>query len=594
MDGVAESTGVYTPVGKLRDHDPDPFLYPGALFADDAVGLTADVEATVIFCAHVTAWCTENEMSVGIKKCGIMEFPPNLEDDDPPLLSDDHPLRASLKLQDQMVPLVTEYKYLGLRLTPSLTINDLVESRFRLGKITVATLAPFLRSPCLPMFMRWQVFRAVVLPRLLFGAEVYGMNRKLTDRVQSMVSNALIEIAGLARTRRDLIPSAPLWHSFKVKPVCALAAGRRARAFRKCFDLKTQPKRLVERLLETNYWTWSSGVPRWIHKWARPYWNEGMKTVGGNPYRDPNGIASTVTPDNWQSLTAEDIRKVVERCIYVREKRIREKDTRPRSKETVAYFQGGYYGSRPRLTHPRVFSKPEETRGMQEILKYRIGAVDLAPRLAKGPDGRIDPKYIRICPFCERNEPETAYHVIFECAAWNRARRDSGILGTISDVESLWEKRREARSRRDRDRFRRLGISGRSFQAIGLVWALGGAHSEEWRLQGFYPDAPKQSDAESVADFSVASLGSDTSASDSEDEAGSLSSSSSTGTESGNSDGETAMDDPHLYRMGRFLLRVRALRAQILKRLARQWEAHNPPPAVIATTGTAEGQSPNG
>jgi hypothetical protein len=46
--------------------------------ADNAAGICPSLaEAAKQFCYHVTNWVSTNEMSVGIAKCGLMEFLPN-------------------------------------------------------------------------------------------------------------------------------------------------------------------------------------------------------------------------------------------------------------------------------------------------------------------------------------------------------------------------------------------------------------------------------------------------------------------------------------------------------------------------------------
>ena len=190
-------TGVTVPLSNPKEAPDVPLMVPVALFADDAVGLVSSLNDALIFCDRITNWCDVNEMGVGIKKCGIMEFLLNPYVD-PPVLTEDHPLRSQIKLQTEVVPLVTEYKYLGLTLTPTLDVATIVKRRFRLGTITVSRLEPFLRCTALPLAMRWQVIRAVVLPCLLFGAEVYGMNRALTDRMQSRLNRALRETLRLS------------------------------------------------------------------------------------------------------------------------------------------------------------------------------------------------------------------------------------------------------------------------------------------------------------------------------------------------------------------------------------------------------------
>jgi hypothetical protein len=44
----------------------------------------------------------------------------------------------------------------------------------------------------------------------------------------------------------------------RMKPICAIAAGRRARASAKCFGLKTWVNQLVKKPLQIRKWTWVS------------------------------------------------------------------------------------------------------------------------------------------------------------------------------------------------------------------------------------------------------------------------------------------------------------------------------------------------
>lgn len=64
----------------------------------------------------------------GITKCGVMEFLANQASD--PTITEDHPYHSSLQISGQQVPLVTEYKYLGLGLLPQLEITALVQAYY--------------------------------------------------------------------------------------------------------------------------------------------------------------------------------------------------------------------------------------------------------------------------------------------------------------------------------------------------------------------------------------------------------------------------------------------------------------------------------
>ena len=246
LTGLEEKTGVKVPLrsGAKRDEDEEDSV-AGALFADDVVGLAPSLEHAQQLCEHITAWTQVHEMKVGIKKCGIMEIqPPSTEEVE---LHEDHELRDGLRLDGELLPIVTEYKYLGLWLTKDLDPVKFVTKRTEAGRATVNTLLPFLGCGTIPLSMRLQVVRAVIMPRLLYGAEVYGNNRQeLTSKVQTLLNKCLKTMMGKLGGPTLTVPSVPLWKEFGIDPFCAIANGRRARAYQKCQSLKTTVGSLVQ------------------------------------------------------------------------------------------------------------------------------------------------------------------------------------------------------------------------------------------------------------------------------------------------------------------------------------------------------------
>jgi Reverse transcriptase (RNA-dependent DNA polymerase) len=172
-----ETTGVTVPVS-----NGEPPYINGILFADDAAGLSADLRTAGLFCDGVTQWTRENKMEVGISKCGILEILPKGEDSLVDTLQEGDALLEGLQIQGEPVPIVQEYKYLGLVLNQQLEVATMVKKRLQLGKITVQGLLPYLRCNTIVMSMRLRVIQAVVCQCLLYGAKVYGMNRQLTKK----------------------------------------------------------------------------------------------------------------------------------------------------------------------------------------------------------------------------------------------------------------------------------------------------------------------------------------------------------------------------------------------------------------------------
>lgn len=94
LDGMEGVSGAGVPSGPRAQWSRPNITVMGALFANDAVGLTGNIDGAVKFCERITEWTKENEMEVGISKCGILELAPSSEEE--AQLTEDHPLRAVL------------------------------------------------------------------------------------------------------------------------------------------------------------------------------------------------------------------------------------------------------------------------------------------------------------------------------------------------------------------------------------------------------------------------------------------------------------------------------------------------------------------
>ena len=88
-------------------------------------------------------------------------------------------------------------------------------------------------------------------------------------------------------------------------PMCALAGARRARAYAKALGLKTWLQELVLRPFRSQKWTWCSGVPRWLKRYALPH--------------APVSTVERYLGAGWQSLEPKVLAEVVKACILERE-----------------------------------------------------------------------------------------------------------------------------------------------------------------------------------------------------------------------------------------------------------------------------------
>ena len=109
-----DKSGVMVPtvVGARADTNPGPRKRMGALkFADDLAAVASSERMMRRQCAATTRWCNTNHMEVGIRKCGILACTV----DEARRAKLERRGRAPYKLQGQEVPIVCEYKYLGIQ-----------------------------------------------------------------------------------------------------------------------------------------------------------------------------------------------------------------------------------------------------------------------------------------------------------------------------------------------------------------------------------------------------------------------------------------------------------------------------------------------
>ena len=98
-----------------------------------------------LLCVRVATWCRNNEMEVGMHKCGIMEFEPNdAEGFQLASVLPNEALQANMLLCGQRVPLVNTCTHLGVKITKPLSCLELIAPRLESGRKTVHSLSPFL------------------------------------------------------------------------------------------------------------------------------------------------------------------------------------------------------------------------------------------------------------------------------------------------------------------------------------------------------------------------------------------------------------------------------------------------------------------
>lgn len=158
----------------------------------------------------------------------------------------------------------------------------------------------------MPMSMQLRIVQSVILPRLLmFGAELYGMNRSLSDQMQTLQTWAVRTVLGMKRMTRQ-VSSVGLWLESRIPPICVKAAGWRARPYQKGKDLKTWLQGLISQPFSSCKWTWASGVPQWIKRFTLKH-------------ATPEIQAEYLGDCSWELLPPDCLKLFIQSCILQQE-----------------------------------------------------------------------------------------------------------------------------------------------------------------------------------------------------------------------------------------------------------------------------------
>ena len=235
-------------------------LFAGLLFADDLVGLESSRSRMQRLANQVTRWCDKWEMRVGIGKCGVMCVGSDAG-------------QASLAarpimLQQQRVPVVEEYLYLGLTFRRDLSVKAMLAPRLEKARAAMGALHPFLCTASIPLASRVLVVKAVILAKLLYGSELWGMQQERCAPAQTLLNKTLRSVAG-GKAGDSSMPNGALWREVCIAPVYALASARRARALKKFPTLRTWIAVFMRTNPRFRRRTWITGSLTWMRRLHR-------------------------------------------------------------------------------------------------------------------------------------------------------------------------------------------------------------------------------------------------------------------------------------------------------------------------------------
>jgi len=206
----------------------------GLLLADDVVLLAPAPETLAASMQQVSAWADRWVMNIGASKCGAMV-----------ILGDSQRIRnRSWRLQNQEIPIVEKYRYLGVCLTPTLDEKAQVDEMIAKMHRRTAIARPFLSDPSICIAIRTRALRMCIIQPSTWGAEWCGMKHTNASRLHTAANRAMRLVGvGCSVQRRATNPLA-LGLELQIASIEAIAAGCRARIWAKRPTVRTSLSRI--------------------------------------------------------------------------------------------------------------------------------------------------------------------------------------------------------------------------------------------------------------------------------------------------------------------------------------------------------------
>jgi hypothetical protein len=357
---------------------------PGLLFADDLVVFAESETKLQEALTALDKWANLWEMEFGVNKCGVFVHAP----DDSRLVL----LPDAIQLSGQSVPVVEEYKYLGVQVDANCCLETAVDQRAVSARKALGSMRPFLSTTSIPMNIRLMMLKAALLPVALFGGELFGFNKVLCQKLQRVLNAALgVWFVNSEKTR---LHQSSLFREAGIAPLWALTSAARTRLFVKSGSMVTWISILSTKPIRQR----TAGIPEWFQVSQREF--KKLKLL------DPDGLSRSDPAKYWA--------KRVKEALW---RRFEAQNSQASSATWVFYSRlcrsRGYllFNTRDHAT----------IQGVQVLARMRIySAFMTTKQLANA--GRIDSKYTAECPFCGDYEPESVGHVLNGCSGWANRR----------------------------------------------------------------------------------------------------------------------------------------------------------------------------
>ncbi len=133
-------------------------LFPGLLYADDIVLISPTAEKLRDSLVKIGELAHVHGMQYNAEKCGVMIID-----------SDEADNALQWQIAGEAIPVVQDYKYLGVKFTNSLSLVEMAKDRIEIATRAWKGTERFFTSLRTPLHIRRKAFNSLVVPKVMYG-----------------------------------------------------------------------------------------------------------------------------------------------------------------------------------------------------------------------------------------------------------------------------------------------------------------------------------------------------------------------------------------------------------------------------------------
>jgi hypothetical protein len=288
-----------------------------------------------------------------------------------------------IKLGSENIPVVSDLCYLGVDINSKLEVSFHVDNKRKKIEKIISGLTPFFRSSTIPIIFKINIVRSIIIPKLMYGAELFGFDRASSSCFQRLINNILQTIAG---SKANLTAGSVLMHEFNLKNIYDSASYMRTRLFKKAASLKT-----IFRDLFNSFSTLTRKHKNlsWFHK-----------------------TSISMAPDALNASKSQLKARVSNSTLIDK--------NNPSSAE---FYRNLFLTGSRRFIYSSKFLSANSCLGLKSLIQIRCRSFWTAERIARLSLTTDCEEWSSMCPFCNISDTiEDITHLLLHCNTWKTQR----------------------------------------------------------------------------------------------------------------------------------------------------------------------------